>query len=44
VSPEDCGDELKEGDDVEGSCLRAWGLAVEEQIEELQTYGMALDV
>jgi hypothetical protein len=29
VSPEDCGDELKEGDDVEGSCLRARRLAVE---------------
>jgi hypothetical protein len=44
VSPEDCGDELEEGDDIKGSCLRARRLAVEEQVEELETYGMALEV
>ena len=44
MSPEDGGDELEEGDDVERSCLRARRRAVEEQVEELETYGMALDV
>jgi hypothetical protein len=44
VPPEDCGDELEQGDDVEGSGLRAGGLAVEEEVEQLEAYGMALDI
>lgn len=44
MSPEDCGDELEEGNDVEGSCLSARGLAVEEEVEELEAYGVALNV
>jgi hypothetical protein len=44
VAPEDGGDELQEGDDVEGADLGACGLAVEEEVEELQADGVALDV
>jgi hypothetical protein len=44
VPPEDCGDELKEGDDVEGADLRARGLTVEKEVEELEADGVALDV
>ena len=42
--PEDGGDELEEGDDVEGTGLGARGFAVEEEVEELEANGVALDV
>jgi len=44
MSPEDGSNELQEGDDVEGPNLGARGLAVEEEVEELQADGMALNV
>lgn len=44
MPPEDCSDELEEGDDVEGSGLRARGLAVEEEVEEFEAYGVALNI
>ncbi len=44
MPPEDCGDELEEGDDVEGSVLGARRLAVKEEVQQLQAYWMALDV
>ena len=44
MSPEDGGDELQEGNDVEGADLGARRLAVEEEVEELEANGVALDV
>lgn len=44
MPPEDSGDELEEGDDVEGAGLGSWGLAVQEEVEELEPYGVALDI
>lgn len=35
-------DEVEEGDDGQGSELSARGLAVEEEIEKFETYGVAL--
>lgn len=42
--PENSGDELEEGDNVEGTGLGARGFAVEEEIEEFEAYGVTLDV
>jgi len=44
VFPENGGDELEKCDDVKGSGLRARGFAVEEEIEEFEAYGVALDI
>lgn len=44
MAPEDCGDELQEGDDVKGADLGARGLTVEEEVEKLEADGVALDV
>jgi len=44
MPPEDSSDELEESDDMEGARLGACGLAVQEEIEELETDGMTLDV
>lgn len=44
MAPEGCGYELQEGDYVEGTGLGAGGFAVEEEIEEFEAYGVALDV
>lgn len=44
VLPDDVGDELEQGDDVQWTGLCAWGLAVEQEVEELETDGMALSV
>jgi hypothetical protein len=44
VLPEDGGDELQEGDNVEGSVLRACGFAIKEKIEELEAYRVTLVV
>jgi hypothetical protein len=44
VAPEDRGDELEEGYYVEGPDLGPGGFAIEEEIEELEAYGVALDV
>ena len=44
VFPE-CGvDKLQEGDDVEGSELGAWRFAEEEEVEEFETYWVALSI
>ena len=42
--PEDLRDELQEGDYVQRTGLGARGLAEEEEVEELEAYGVALDV
>ena len=42
--PNDGGDELEEGDYVEGTGLGARGLAVEEEVEEFETDRVALSV
>jgi hypothetical protein len=44
VPPEDRRDELQEGDDVQRPDLGARRLAVEEEVEELDADGVALDV
>lgn len=44
MAPEDRGDELEEGYYMEGPDLRPGGFAIEEEVEELEAYGMALDV
>ena len=44
MPPEDCRDELEECDDVEGSILRARGLAVEKEVQQLQAYWVSLHV
>lgn len=44
MPPQDRGDELEQRDDVEGPHLGARGLTVEEEVEELEAYGVALDV
>ena len=37
-------DEVQEGDDVQWTQLRARGFAEEEEVEEFEAYGMALEV
>lgn len=37
-------DEVQQGDDVAGAELRAGGFAVEEEVEEFEAYGVALEV
>lgn len=44
MTPENGGYELEEGDDVKGTGLCAWRFAVEEEIEEFEADGVALDV
>ena len=44
VTPENGGYELQEGDDVEWADSGSWGLAVEEEVEEAETDGVALVV
>lgn len=44
MPPEGCGDELEEGDYVEGAEGGAGRLAVEEEVEEAEAYWVALDV
>lgn len=44
MPPEHCGDELQEGDYVQGPGLCACRLAEEEEIEELEANGVALNV
>ena len=42
MTPENGGDELEEGDYVLWPGLRARGFAIEEQVQQAETYGMAL--
>lgn len=44
MAPEDRGDELEEGYYVEGPDLGPGGFAIEEEVEELEAYGVSLDV
>lgn len=44
VFPHDVDDEVKESDDVEGAELCSWRLAPDEDVEEFEPDGMALDI
>lgn len=44
MTPENGGYELEEGDDIKGSGLCTWWLAVEQEIEEFEADGMTLDI
>lgn len=44
MAPESRGYELEEGDDVEGAELGAGWLAVQEEVEEFEADGVALDI
>lgn len=44
VLPDVLLDEVEEGDDGQGTELCAWGFAVEEEVEEFEADGMALEV
>jgi hypothetical protein len=44
VFPEHCGYELEERDDVDRADLGARRFAPEEEVEEFEAYGVALDV
>ena len=44
VFPHDIDDEVEQGDDVEGAELCSWGFAPDEDVEEFEPDGMALDI